>query len=98
MALTPKHVQDVCLAHQGYISCRYLSYDPTDNTFLCAKLHPRLKSIKDDAVRFNEREARRVNIPVIDYFDMHGIGHENNCSGYRYLKHTDQGYDMPKSP
>jgi len=96
MALTNKQINDVCLVHQGYISCRYLSYDPGQGIFLCAKLHPRLKDIKDDAVTFNEREARRINIPVIDYFDLHGIGHEDNCNGYRYLTQVQQGYDVKK--
>ncbi len=95
MALTKKQIQDVCLVHQGYNACRYLSYDPGANVFLCSKLNPRLKTIKDDAVKFNEREAKRINIPVIDYFDLHGIGHEDNCSGYLYMKHIPQGYDVP---
>lgn len=96
MALTNKQLQDVCLAHQGYSSCRYLTYDPAHNVYLCAKLHPRLKIIKDDAVTFNEREARRIGLPIVDYFNLHNIGHEDNCKGYRYLTQTPQGYDVKK--
>lgn len=97
MALTKKHIQDICMVHQGYNGCRYLSYDSVTDVFLCAKLNPRLKVIKDDAVAFNEKEARRINLPVVDYFDLHGIGHENNCQGYLYMKHLPQGYDI-KTP
>jgi hypothetical protein len=96
MALTQKHINDVCLVYKGHSACRYLSYDPAAGVFLCAKLNPRLKSIKDDAVHFNEREAKRLNLPVIEYFDLHGIGHENNCQAYLYLKHKPQGYDVDK--
>ena len=95
MALTKKHIDDFCLVHQGHNSCRYLIYDMPSGTYLCTKLHPNLKAIKDDAVAFNEREAGRVNLPVIDYFNLHGIGHKDNCSGYFYMKNIQQGYDVP---
>jgi hypothetical protein len=98
MALTLKQVNDVCLVHQGYDSCRYLTFDPANNIYLCAKLHPKLKTIKDDAVTYNEREAVRAGISVQDYFNIYGIGHGNNCTGYRYLTQIQQGYDIQKNP
>lgn len=97
MALTPDQVKDVCMAGNtpGHASCRYLDYDAGDGVFLCAKKHPLLKKIKDEAVRYHEAEARRISLPVIDYFDQYQIGHANNCPGYLYLKNTPQGFDVP---
>jgi len=58
-------------------------------------LNPKLKEIKDEAVEFSEREASRIGLPLVDYFNLHALGHENNCDGYLYLKHLPQGYDVP---
>ena len=79
----------------GYASCRYLEYDAASGVFLCAKKHPALKKIKDDAVRYHEFEAKRISLPVVDYFDQYQMGHESNCAGYLYLKDVPQGFDAP---
>jgi hypothetical protein len=94
MALTNEQLNHICLIHQGYKACRYLHYDNKANTFVCAKLNQKLSDEKDIAVYFNEKEAHKINIPVIDFFDLHGLPHSDNCSGYLYLTEKPQGYNI----
>lgn len=71
-----------------------MTFDGQDMVYCCAKLNPRLKAIKDESVLFNEREAKKIGLPIIDFFDMHNLPHSDNCQGYLYLKHVPQGYDV----
>lgn len=78
MALTPLHVQNVCLAGE---QCRYLCWEVVDgaNIAFCAKLSP----------EYYKQMRRDMSFYDID-LDERG----DNCQGYLLLKHKMQGYDL----
>lgn len=86
MALTPLHVKDVCYGQAGKSNtwnpgCKYLTYEFVDKKSvpLCMKKAPAI---------FERKKS-------ID--QLYG-GPKNdapgNCSGYRWLKYVEQGYDI----
>jgi hypothetical protein len=93
MALTPLHVQDVCYGAASQVNpwgwnpsgnvCKYLSHEIVGQKFvaLCLKKAPGIL----------EEKKKKGELP----HDFNKLG--DNCPGYRYMKHIDQGYDVPKS-
>lgn len=83
MALSDKHVKDVCLVHTGQTQCRYLETDYDRKTFtpnhMCKK---------------KTSEKGKIDLAVING-NQWCTG--DNCSGYTYLKKAKQGYDVPGS-
>ena len=78
MALTPLHIQDVCLSGE---QCRYLCWEYIDNKSVafCTKLAPEYyKQMRKD-MRFYDVDL-----------DQRG----DNCQGYLLLKHKEQGYNL----
>ena len=90
MALTLPQVQDVCYGQAGQKNpwgwygsgnaCKYLTHEMvgTKYTALCLKLAPAVI----------EEKRKKKQLP--GNFDKM----PDNCPGYRYMKHIDQGYDV----
>ena len=90
MALTPLQVQDVCYGQAGQQNpwgwtgngnaCKYLTYEMVGKKYvpLCMKHAPGIIQSK----------ATRGQLP--NDFDKK----KDNCPGYRFMKHLDQGYDV----
>lgn len=79
MALTPLHVQDVC---NSGVQCRYLCWETLDSgkvVALCLK----------HAGAYYDKVKRDMDMYGVDLDDR-----GDNCSGYLFLKHIDQGYDV----
>jgi hypothetical protein len=93
MALTQKHVKDVCLVNGGHLGCRYLDEDLDDNgnaVWICRKLTSD-RDIIDleveeflDHMKLNGQDPAKSGQPMGD-----------NCKGYIKLNHKKQGYDVP---
>lgn len=93
MALTPLQVQDVCYGQAGTKNpwgwygtgnaCKYLTHEVVGSKFvpLCMKKAPGIVADK----------LARGQLPK-DFDKM-----KDNCPGYRYMKHIDQGYNT-KNP
>jgi hypothetical protein len=91
MALTPLHVQDVCYGAAGQQNpwgwfptsnvCKYLTHEVVGQKYvpLCLKKAPAILQDK----------AKQGQLPP-DWKKL-----SDNCPGYRYMKHIDQGYDVP---
>lgn len=94
MALTNKHVQDICLQYGGHKQCRYLIYDQTSGKHMCCKL---VKALKDDVDKrideFLKKAKQNGQDPA-----MMGRGIGDNCQGYIFLKYKKQGYDVKDKP
>jgi len=85
MALTSLHVQDVCYggswqAWNRNQICKYLAHETVGSKYvaLCLKKAP---GIIDE---------KRKNKQLPHDFDKMA----DNCPGYTYLKHIQQGYDI----
>lgn len=91
MALTQKHVQNVCLWQQDG-QCRFLDQDAFDYMkFICKKKSPEKKVIEEEVDEFlKECKDKNVN----PYSAGQPIG--DNCSGYLPLQVLPQGYDVDK--
>ena len=92
MAITKKHLKDVCCIGDGNIQCRYLDEDLNDNgqvVYLCKKLSPDKNIIDLELLDFfntmkkSGQDPYNQNVPLGD-----------NCSGYIVLKTKPQGYDV----
>lgn len=87
MALTIRHLGEVCLLHHPdpTKTCRYLVNDELDpNKWYCQKLRPDAKRQIDDGISASNRKSRiRAGVPSGD-----------NCEGYPLLKHMPQGFDV----
>ena len=78
MALTPLHVQDVCMSG---MQCRYLCWEHIEGrqVALCTKLAPEFyKQMRKD----------------MKYYDVDLDNRGDNCKGYLLLKYKPQGYDV----
>lgn len=90
MALTPLQVQDVCYGQAGQKNpwgwygsgsvCKYLTHEMvgTKYTPLCMKKAPGIIQEKMAKGQLPKDFAKQ----------------KDNCPGYRYMKHIDQGYDI----
>lgn len=92
MAISKKHLNDVCFLNGGYLKCRYLDqdYDENNNVIsFCKKLTPE-KNIIDEYVKNYLNDAANNN------FDpkSKGLPLGDNCKGYIPLKKKLQGYDV----
>lgn len=87
MALTIRHLGEVCLLHHPdpTKTCRYLLNDELDSgKWYCQKLRPDVKSQIDQHTASVSRKAKfRSGMPSGD-----------NCEGYPLLKHVPQGFDV----
>jgi hypothetical protein len=87
MALTIKHLGEVCLLHHPdpTKTCRYLVNDELyPDKWYCMKLRPDAKDQIDDHIAASSRKSRiRSGVPSGD-----------NCEGYPLLKHMPQGFDL----
>jgi hypothetical protein len=90
MALTQKHIEDVCLVYGGHKSCRYLIYDQESGKYMCSKL---VKQLKEDVdTRIDEYLAKLKKNGQDPSVMGRAIG--DNCQGYIFLKYKKQGYDV----
>jgi hypothetical protein len=89
MALTQKHIQNVCLAWTGHKQCRYLGFSDTGAGH-CLKLVPKLKAEIDKEVEKFKKTAKQngQSVPTLN----RAVG--DNCKGYVYTLHLKQGYDL----
>lgn len=87
MALTIRHLGEVCLLHHpdATKTCRYLVNDELDpDKWYCLKMRPDSKRQIDDSISASSRKSRiRSGVPSGD-----------NCEGYPLLKHMPQGFDV----
>lgn len=88
--LSNKHLIDVCLADQNsHLKCRYLAEDEKDyGKFYCLKKSIRAKEIDLEVNDFLLDLQRRGKSPEDEKVPV-----GNNCSGYLFLRHKEQGYD-----
>lgn len=87
MALTIRHLGEVCLLHHPdpTKTCRYLLNDELDpDKWYCQKLRPDAKRQIDEVVDSSSRKSRVRS----------GIASGDNCEGYLLLKHMPQGFDL----
>jgi hypothetical protein len=87
--LSSKHLKDICLLTLGSDQCRYLAEDETDSRkFYCLKKSSKAKEIDIEVEDFLQqmkrkgKDPKKENTPIGD-----------NCSGYIFLRHKEQGYD-----
>lgn len=97
MALTDKHVRQVCDIYGGNSRCRYLEEDMHEDQngniqfiYVCRKKSPAKKSIDENVNKEIER-LQNNNIPLQD--SNYPMG--DNCKGYVVLEVKPQGYDVP---
>jgi len=91
--LSLKQVEDFCLYGKGSKECRYLEEDDAiPGRFYCLKkiVNKRQLIDKEVAEFIKDHKGRGINPSSI------GIPLGDNCSGYVYLKHKLQGYDLKK--
>lgn len=92
MALTKKHLNDVCYLQGGHLQCRYLDEDFDDNgqiVSICKKLSPERKII-DQELRDFLNDAKKTGQDPI----QQGVPLGDNCQGFVVLKSKPQGYDV----
>lgn len=92
MALSKKHVNDVCCSGDGANQCRYLDEDYDDKgkwICLCKKLSPDQKIIDEEVDNFLADMKTQGQDP-----DLQGVPLGDNCSGFIVLKTKPQGYDV----
>lgn len=88
--LSKKQLVDICMYHKGAGECRYLHQDDSDYTkCYCLKLRPEQKKKIDDGVSNFFKECQKKSLDP--YAQNEPIG--DNCPGYLFLKHVEQGYD-----
>ena len=86
MALTPLHVQDICYGNaskgvwSGNPPCRYLTNEMVGKEYkqLCLKHAPGII----------DKMKQEGHLPS-DFSKR-----PDNCNGYKYMKHLDQGYNI----
>jgi len=92
MALTQKHLKDVCYIWGGDQQCRYLDEDMDDKgniVYVCKKKSPDAKIIDIELadwlkdVKKKGQDPRKQGVPLGD-----------GCSGYLKLTTKQQGYDV----
>jgi len=92
MALSKKHVEDVCYLKGGSLKCRYYDEDFNDNGHLiniCKKLSPDRAVIDSEIISFLndiKRSGKDINDQTVPLGD--------NCHGFIVLKSKLQGYDI----
>lgn len=92
MALSEKHVNDICYVDGGSLRCRYLDEDLDDNgrsICLCKKLSPDRKIIDIEISEFISDTKKSGQDPYNIGFPL-----GDNCQGYIVLKNKLQGYDV----
>ncbi|RDJ35272.1 MAG: hypothetical protein DWQ19_10685 [Crenarchaeota archaeon] len=88
--LSKKQVENVCMNGCGSDECRYLDSDDYDyGKFYCVKHRINQKQKIDQIVAEFIADCASKGIDPADQGDPIG----DNCSGYPYLKHVEQGYD-----
>jgi len=88
--LSLKQLEDVCLNSDATSQkCRYICQDEVDkNKFYCLKLSAKANKIDNEienyikVISLKGRDPSDENLPLGD-----------NCSGYPFLRHIEQGYD-----
>jgi len=94
MALTQKHVENICMWGCGAHQCRFLAEDDTATKFYCLKLvaqqKPRIDGVVSDFIK--KHKARGIDPHTM------GLPLADNCKGYRYLTEKMQGYDLDTKP
>ena len=85
MALSLAQVQDVCYSGStnqgiwhGNLPCRHLTHEFVDGEY------------KAMCTKFVKNVNKKKLSPLITI----GAPLPDNCSGYRYMKHIEQGYDI----
>lgn len=91
MALTLPQVENVCLWGHGAKECRYLEEDGMNNRFYCLKLIADKRNRIDAEIHEFVSQAKSRGIDP----SVAAISLGDNCSGYTFLKHKMQGYDLP---
>jgi hypothetical protein len=92
MALSKKHLTDVCYINGGTLQCRYFDedFDDKGNAIgLCKKLSPDRSIIDAEIVDFINIMRRSGQDP-----SAQGVPLGDNCPGYVVLKTKLQGYDI----
>ena len=88
--LSLRQLKDVCLAdNKTFRRCRYLCQDDVDpQKFYCIKMSAKAKSVDEeiknyiDLMHSKGKDPTKYNLPLGD-----------NCQGYPFLRHLEQGYD-----
>lgn len=94
MALTPKHLSDVCMFNGESACCRYLDEEQNDKgeiVFVCKKLSADKQQIDFEIEEFYKRSKRNGTNPNDSKFPL-----GDNCDGYIKLLTKPQGYDVKK--
>lgn len=88
--LSKKQLKDICLLNSGdYQKCRYLDQDENDYTkYYCLKQTSKAKQIDIDLNDFVSNAQKKGKDPYKENIAM-----GNNCQGYPFLRHIEQGYD-----
>lgn len=91
MALTPLQVKDVCHGQAGIQNpwgwqsngtCKYLTYDFVGKKYVALCMKKATGLIEEKLKKMGQRQRDEwKKMP-------------DNCPGYRYMKHMDQGYDI----
>jgi hypothetical protein len=92
MALTKKHLTDVCYIQGGHLQCRYLDEEFDDKgkvVNVCRKLSPDRKIIDIEFTDFLNDIKKTGKDPTLQ-----GVPLGDNCPGYLVLKNKPQGYDV----
>jgi hypothetical protein len=90
--LTLKQVQDICMMGIGGDQCRFLAEDDSNGKFYCLKKDIQRRAAIDVEVKeFIKKHNDRGVDP-----NLMGVPLGDNCSGYTFLKHVPQGYDIKK--
>jgi hypothetical protein len=88
--LSKKQLEDICLKyHNNYKTCRYCAEDDQDSSkFYCAKMTAQ-KAIIDSEVEDYLKKLKKKNQDL----KKQGLPVGDNCTGYPFMKHIEQGYD-----
>ncbi len=92
MALSQKHVKDICMINGLNLQCRYLDED-SDNkgniVHICRKLSTDKKVIDQELTDFYAEMTKKGTDPAAQ-----GVPLGDNCQGYIALKTKQQGFDV----
>lgn len=94
MALSKKHVKDICLLNWGSRQCKYLDEDFDSNgqiVNICKKQSPDKKLIDLEIADYLFKCVKNGKDPNADMLPM-----GDNCNGYFPFKSKIQGYDVVK--
>lgn len=92
MALTNRHLQDVCFIFGGTNQCRYLDEDTDDKgqiIHVCKKMSPSRKIVDEEVDEFFATMRKSGQDPT-----QQGVPLGDNCKGFIVLKTKPQGYDV----